>query len=126
MEAATQAGPWANSKAGKPAADVISQDRMRKGTMNIQEATGWINGRMATTGARKAPSHMRQPTRRPAMADIRGEKGLSLPKTSIVRGAVAAREATPTASTPDSAGGIQRLAMKSTPGEKAAMPATAR
>jgi hypothetical protein len=94
--------------------------------MNSRETTGWVTGRMATTGARKAPSHMRQATRRPARAETSGEKGFSLPKTSIDRGAVAAREARPTASTPDRTGGIQRLMTKSTPGEKAAMPATAR
>ena len=126
MEAATRAGPWSNSKAGRLAADVISQDSRRKGTRNIQDVTGWITGRMATTGARKAPSHMSQPTSMPAKADTRGEKGFSLPKTSIDRGAVAARDATPTARTPDRAGGIQRRMKKSTPGEKTAMPATAR
>jgi hypothetical protein len=94
--------------------------------MNSQDTRGWIPGRMETTGARKAPNHISAPTNKPARADTRGEKGLSLPKTSIDSGAVAARDARPTANTPDSVGGIHRRRQKSIPGENAAIPATAR
>jgi hypothetical protein len=104
----------------------MSHESRRKGSVNNRETADWVIGRKTMTGARKAPSHMRQATRSPATAETRGAKGFSLPKTSIDRGAVAAREARPTASTPDRTGGIQRLMKKSTPGEKAAMPATAR
>jgi hypothetical protein len=104
----------------------MSRDSSRKGSMNSQADTGCIAGSMDTTGARKAPSHIRAPTSRPAMADTKGEKRLSLPKTSIDNGAVAARDASPMASTPDSAGGTQRRMKKSIPGAKKAIPATAR
>jgi hypothetical protein len=126
MVAPVRAGPWTNSKAGRPDAVVTSQDRRRKGILNIQDARGWITGKIATRGARKAPSHMRKPTSKPAMADTKGEKGLSLPKTKIDNGAVAARDAKPTARTLDSTGGIQRCRQKSSLGEKTEMPATAR
>lgn len=52
---------------------------------------------------------MRAVTKGPAMALQRGDSGLSVPKASADRGAVAARAAKPAATAPDAGGGSQRL-----------------